>query len=582
MKNAILTAPVILASLFTSAAGAAVAREAPADLILRNGSVYLVEPEGKWAEAVAVRDGKIAAVGTNRQVDRLKGRATKIIDLKRRMVMPGIVDNHVHVAAAAFELQTYTCNFSAYGDLEALLASIRKCAAETKPGDWILGESWGSGLYGRLSDATALKMLDEASGDHPVLLRNDSIHDRWVNSKALALAGITKDTPDPKSGKIGRDPKTGELNGLMLERAGELVERVIPAMNAKPTVEAEADALAVGIRFLNSQGITGFNDAGVTHSPGTFSDVRAYRLLDKRGGLTAHVALSMLVDPDGPALDEIYADRAETNSALLNMNFAKIMVDGVMVSHTAEFIDPYLPDEAHGSDFRGMTKISGERLTQLVKELDRRGVSVKMHVAGDGAVRMALDAIAAARNANGTNGPIHTLAHAGYIADSDIARLPALNAAVDASPTVWYPGPILTGTEAVIGQKRANRFWPFKTFAENGVVVAGGTDWKTLPGEFSSLWDGMQGMVTRRNPRGAAPGALWPEQAIDVATMIRFYTINSARAMGADARIGSIKVGKDADLVVLDQNLFNISPDRIAATKVDMTLFGGKTVYERK
>lgn len=581
MKRCRLAIATLSAALATTAHGA-FAAPPPADLILRNGAVYVVEPEGKWAKAVAVRDGKIVAVGTDKQVLRLKGRTTKVIDLKQRMVMPGIIDDHVHLGIAASVLKTYTCNFSAYGNFDAVLASVRQCAEKAKPGDWVLGESWGSGLYNQLSDASALQKLDEASLGHPVMLRNDSIHDRWVNSKALEIAGISRETPNPVNGTIGHDAKTGALNGLLLESATTLVEKHIPAISAAPTIEAEADALELGVKFLNSIGVTGFNDEVVLPEFGNWSDLRAYELLDKRGGLTANAALSMLVDPATTSFDQVFSARGKAQSAQLNMDFAKIFVDGVMVSHTAAFLEPYLPDDAHGANFRGDPKLSPQRLAELVTGLDRRGVSVKLHVAGDGAVDMALNAIAAARAANGPNGPMHTLAHAGYITESDIDRVRQLNAAIDASPTVWYPGPILAGTEAVIGKERANKFWPFKTFKEKGVLVAGGTDWKTLPGEFSNLWDGMQGMVTRRNPTGAAPGALWPEQAVDVATMIQFYTLNSARAIKAAERTGSIKVGKDADFIVLDQNLFKISPDKIAQTKVDQTYFRGKLVYERK
>ena len=553
-----------------------------ADLILKNASVYLVEPTGRWAQAVAIKDGKIVAVGSDPEVVRLKGPETKVIDLQKRMVMPGIIDDHLHLAAAANELQTYTCNFSAYGDFDVVIESVRRCAADKKPGEWIVGQAWGSALYGRLASEDAIKRLDEASGGHPVILRNDSIHDRWVNSRALEIAGITRDTPNPTNGQIGRDPKTGALNGLLLESAGALVEAHVPVMNVKPSVEEKAATLAVAVRFLNSLGVTAFNDAAVGSGDGLMSDIRAYRQLDKSGGLSARASLSMLIDPEKPDYDRIYADRATTHSSQLDMGFAKIFVDGVMVSHTAEFLEPYLPTEQHGANFHGTTKMTPERLTEMVKELDRRGVSIKMHTAGDGSVRMALDAIEAARKANGQGGPIHTLAHAGYIASSDIGRVRDLNAAIDASPTVWYPGPILTGTEAVLGKDRARRFWPFKTFVKQGVLVAGGTDWKTLPGEFSNLWDGMQGMVTRKNPTGTAPGALWPEEAVDVGTMIRFFTLNSAKATGAEKVSGSITVGKVADMIVLDQNLFKIPAEKIAATKVDLTIFGGKVVYTRQ
>lgn len=561
------------------------AKDRPADTILRNGAIYLVEPEGKWAQAVAMRDGKIAAVGSNETVGRLRGLATKVIDLEGAMAMPGIIDGHVHLGAAAAEMMFYTCNFSGYAKLPEVISAVRACAQTKKPGEWIVGQYLSSALYGQLSDGQALKQLDQASGDHPVMLRNDTIHDRWVNSRALAIAGINKDTADPRNGKIGRDPNSGALNGLLLEWAGNAVEEKIPQVASAASVAA----LRSGVRYLNSIGVTGFLDAGVVAEKSTtFSNSESYYRLDKAGELTAHAGMSMVMAfasgemPTDADLARIYARREAVHSSRLSMDFAKIFVDGVMVSHTSVFLDPYLPDKEHGADFRGKPNMTPEALAALVTKLDKRGISAKMHVTGDGSVRMALDAIAAARAANGNTGPIHTLAHAGYISPVDIPRVRTLRVAIDASPTVWYPGPILTGTEAVIGKQRADHYWPFKTFDNNGVIVAGGTDWKTLPGEFSSLWDGMQGMVTRRNPTGQAPGALWPEEAVNVARMIRFYTLNGAKVMGISDSAGSIAVGKAADIIVLDRNLFKIPIDKIAATKVEKTFFNGNIVYERK
>jgi predicted amidohydrolase YtcJ len=549
-----------------------------ADLVLRGGKIYLVEPEGKWASALAVRDGRILAVGSDAEIQVWSGPRTKTIDLKGRMVMPGINDIHVHLGAAAADLRTYTCTFSQYDALDKILAAVRECAKAKGPNDWIIGQSWSSALYRELGDASAIKRLDEASGGRPVILRNDTIHDRWVNSRALTLAGVTKQTPDPLPGKIGRDPQTGELNGLLLENAGELVTKHVPEINGPRTQEQIVETLAFGVRHLNSVGVTGFDDALVFAGGGEWSSLSAYHSLDKQGLLTARAALSMAVRPDAN-LDKIFADRAAVRSDHLSADFAKIFLDGVMVSRTAVFLDPYLPDEEHGAHFRGMPTMDQAALNALVTELDKRDISVKVHVAADGSTRMAIDAIEAARKRNGKGGPIHTLAHAGYIAPTDIPRVRQVNAAIDASPTVWYPGPILQATEAVLGKERANRFWPFKTFIANGVLVAGGTDWKSLPDEFSELWDGVQGMVTRRNPRAAAPGALWPEEAIDIAAVIKIYTLNSARAMRIADRTGSLEVGKSADLIVLDQNLFEVPAEKISKTKVLLTLFEGKTVY---
>ncbi len=431
----------------------------------------------------------------------------------------------------------------------------------------------------------AIELLDAASGGRPVMLRNDTIHDRWVNSRALAIAGITEQTIDPPAGKIGKDPTTGKLNGLLVEGAGMLVARHIPRLNKPESIDSAKQTLAFGLRYLNSVGVTGLNDALVTvgegSSVGIGSSVEAYHALDQAGGLTARVAASIFINPQKPDIDRLFADRERFRSERLSLDFAKIDVDGVMVSRTAIFVEPYFPDREHGANFHGMVKIPADDLNGITRDLDRRGISIKYHVAGDGSVRMALDAIQAARKANGAAGPMHTLAHAGYIVQEDIGRVAQLNAAIDASPTVWYPGPILTGTEAVLGKERAGHFWPFRTMIDQSVTIAGGTDWKTLPEEFSDLWSGIEGMVSRRNPLGKAPGAMWPEEAASLAETLKIYTLNSARALKLADKTGSLVVGKSADLIVLDRNLFEISVDSISDTKVDITLFEGRIVHQR-
>ena len=573
----------ILVALLAGCSVPALAK--PADLVLQNGKIYLVEPAGQWAEAIAIADGKIVAVGTRAEIKSFIGRQTRIIDLKGRMAMPGINDNHIHLAAAAADMMNYTCNIPVASSFEQLLDVVRACSAEKGPDEWIVGQAWSSALYGRLEQADALRALDAASGGRPVILRNDTIHDRWVNSRALAIAGITKSTIDPPAGKIGKDPKTGELNGLLIEGAGLLVTKHIPRFNKPDSLDNAKETLAFGLRYLNSVGVTGFDDAlvsaGSEKGPGLGSSVEAYHALDQAGGLTARVATSIFINPEHPNLDMLFANRERFRSDKLSLDYAKIAIDGVMVSRTAIFLEPYLPDAAHGADFHGMVKIPAEQLNEMVTDLDKRGISAKLHVAGDGAVHMALDAIEAARKANGPNGPMHSLAHAGYITIDDIDRSARLNAAIDASPTVWYPGPILGATEAVIGKERANRFWPFRTMIDRGAIIAGGTDWKTLPEEFSDLWSGIEGMVSRRNPMGKAPGALWPEQAISLAETLKIYTLNSAQAMNLAGKTGSLVVGKSADLIVLGHNLFDIPVEQISETKVDMTLFEGKVVFQR-
>ncbi len=579
-RHVALAVSALLASSFSAVVASAAPSAAEiADTIITNGRIYAVEPDGSFAQAVAIKDGKILAIGTEADVGRHRGSTTKIIDLKGRLALPGIADNHVHVGMAGAELVTYTCNFSGYADFDAMIAKVRECAAAQPAGSWIIGQYWSSKLYDRLADASALEALDAASGDHPVLLRNDTIHDRWVNSRALAIAGITKATPDPLNGKFGKDPKTGELNGLLLESATKVMEAKIPAFAATADKAEYARRLAAGVAYLNSRGVTAFTDAAVT-----YSDTTLYETIEKDGRLTAHTQMCLLVDPkpdfSAKDVETLFLGRERFASGLLRMNCGKIFVDGVQVSRTGYFIDPYLPDDAHGSNYRGEPKMDQDTLDKMVVALDREGIATKLHVAGDGAIRMALHAIAAARKANGNNGPLHTLAHAGYMQRADFADAAQLRAVVDASPTIWFPGPVVDGSAAALGP-RGYGIFPFKTFAQNGVAVVGGTDWKTLPGEFSSLWEGIEGMVTRKNPVGAAPGALHPEEALSVAETLKIYTLNSAQAMGLGDKIGSLKPGKEADIIVLDQDIFEINPDRISDTRVDLTILGGKTVFDR-
>ncbi len=572
-----IIASVLAACTNTVAPPTNMASPPPADVVVRGGPIRTMNPAQPVVQAVAIRDGKIVALGDERTVQLWTNKDTRIIDLAGRMAMPGLNDSHVHLEMAALDLVTYACEFEPTATLDVLLATVKQCAEGKSADAWIVGQYIGSNLYTQIRDASTIKRLDEASGGRPVFLRNDSIHDRWVNSRALQIAGYTRDTKDPLNGQIGRDPKTGELNGLLIERpAYEALQSQIPAFMPLDDERRRA-AIATSVRTLNSFGVTAFQDARINPD-----GAAVIHELDQQGSLTARANLSTLVEPNkNPSLDQLFAQRAAFRSERLNLDWAKIYLDGVMVSRTALFIEPYLPDDEHGADFRGEAIVSQARLNQILAELDRRGISVKLHVAGDGSVHQAIEAIAETRKANGPNGPLHSLAHAGYILDSDIARLKPLGIAIDTSPTVWYPGSILTATEEVIGVERAGRFWPFRTMLDQGALVAGGTDWKTLPGEFSDIWSGIEGMVTRRNPRTNNGPALWAEQAITLDEALRIFTLDAARAMKLDDRTGSLAVGKSADLIVLAQDIFAIPPERISDTLVDYTLFEGEIVYNR-
>ncbi len=546
-----------------------------ADTVLHNGRIYTVDPSNPWAHAIAIRDGKIAAVAADSDVKALIGSDTRVIDLKGRMVMPGINDVHVHPILGG-RADLFECHFLPTLSLEEVLAVVRADARKAKPGAWIVGGSWGSNFTTTLSSLETLRALDEASEGHPVLLRDDSVHNRWVNSRALELAGIDANTPDPHDGVIVRDESTKAPVGLLFESAVAAVERAAEVANPY-SLEANVSAVARAVEILNSFGVTGLQDAAVSGAV-----LSAYNTLDVQGKLSAWVVGSMMAERAGflndLVGDELIDQRAKFASPHVRPSYVKIFLDGVPMSRTSAFIEPYLADKAHGCCFRGATTKTLPELARLIAKQEDRGLAVKIHCAGDGAVRTALDAIDVVRSFKGATQLTHQIAHAGFVDRADVRRFKELNVVADLSPILWYPNQIIDGIEQAVGE-RVREYWPNRNLLEAGALIATGTDWPVIPNP--DPWSGLEGLITRRNPDGKFDGALWPEQALDLPAAIAAYTANPARAMGMENVTGSLSVGKSADLIVLDRNLFEIAPDDIAETKVVTTFFEGRAVYDR-
>jgi predicted amidohydrolase YtcJ len=282
----------------------------------------------------------------------------------------------------------------------------------------------------------------------------------------------------------------------------------------------------------------------------------------------------------GTAGEELFALRDQYRSAHVKPDYAKMFLDGVPGAKTAAFHEPYVADPVRGCCFRGTTMLTVPELIRWLGKCENLGLAAKIHCAGDAAVTQALDAVEVVRAFNGPTALIHHIAHASYITPDDIPRFADLGVAADLSPIIWFPTVFLEAHKAAMGAERAQRFWPNRDLKIVGALMAGGSDWPVIPNP--DPWHGIEGMVTRRNPAGDFPGAsLWPEQALDLETVIEIYTINAARAAGLGKITGSIEVGKSADLIVLDQALFDIPADQIAETNVEMTFFEGRKVYER-
>ena len=547
-----------------------------ADLVLQHGKIYTVDISTPWAEAIAIRDGKIAFAGTDNEVESLIGSNTRVIDLKRNLVLPGINDVHVHPLLGG-RADLYECHFLPTLSLDEVLAVVRADARKAKPGAWIVGGSWGSNLTSRLSTLETLRALDDASEGHPVLLRDDSVHNRWVSSRALKLAGIDSATRDPEGGIIVRDETTRAPVGMLFESAVAIVERAAALANPY-TLETNVTALARAIEILNSFGVTGLQDAAVSGAV-----LSAYNYLDVQRRLSAWVVGSMMAEPagflNGLVGDELIEQRGKFASAHVWPSFVKIFLDGVPMSRTSAFIEPYLPDKAHGCCFRGTTIKTLPELARLIAKQEDRGLAVKIHCTGDAAVRTALDAIDVVRSFKGATTLAHHIAHAGFIDPADIRRFSDLNVVADLSPILWYPDQIIDGIEQAVGN-RVRQYWPNRNLLEAGVLIATGTDWPVIPNP--DPWSGIEGLITRRNPNGQFDGVLWPEQALDLESAIAAYTLNPARAMGLASITGSLTVGKSADLIVLDRDLFEIAPSDIADTRVITTFFEGHVVHERQ
>lgn len=550
---------------------------APADLILRNGRIYTVDRAQPWASAVAIRNGSFIAVGDDAAVRACEGPSTKIVDLGGLMAMPGIVDIHTHMLMGG-QAEMFDLNFASSLNVDQICAAVRAWAEKSKPGAWIVGAQWGTDKLPALNSAAALAKLDAASLGHPVLLRDDSYHNRWCNSEALRRCGVTKDTPDPARGEIGRDPQSGELTGMMIEAAAGIIERVL-GQSGHYTAEMDQAAMARSIDTLNSFGVTSFLEAASMKPI-----MAALKGLDDRGMLTAWAGCSMpAVEPSfmfGDAGDELFAVREQFRSRHVKPDFVKFFLDGVPGFKTAAFHEPYLPDPIRGCCFRGSTMLTVPDLIRWLGKCEKLGLSVKIHCAGDAAVTQALDAVEVVRGFNGPTKLMHQIAHASYIAPDDVERFSALGVTADLSPIIWYPTFFLEGHKAAMGTERAERFWPNRDLLESGALMSGGSDWPVIPNP--DPWTGMEGMVTRRNPSGEFGDAtLWPEQALDLASTLQIYTLNGARAMRQEHVTGSIEVGKSADMIVLDRNLFDIPAAEIADTKVLATYFEGRPVYER-
>ena len=533
----------------------------PADLILSAGRVYTLDESRPWAGAVAIRDGRIAAVGTDEEVlSRFRG---QVFELGGRMVLPGFNDAHVHPTFGGIQLMQ--CDLSGTASTAALTALVAACHAALPEGDWLVGGGWELSLF---PDANPSKdLLDAINADRPIFLRGSDGHSSWANSKALALAGIDAETPNPPQGIIERD-ENGAPSGTLRESAQGLVEAIVPPLTAEDRLEATRQAVALANQF----GITSMIDAATSTDEWT-----AWQGLEAAGGLTARLVLSIPVSsPLTWTPDESLIRTEDRGSGQrLRRDAAKLFVDGVLEGETAALLEPYL-GEGGGT---GMLILPADELAARVVALDAQGVQAHFHAIGDRAVRVALDAVEQAIERNGPYDNRHHISHLQLIDPTDYPRFAALGVTANFQPLWAYPDGYVTDINLpAIGAERVEGMYPIGSLERAGARIAAGSDWSV-----SSLnpLPAIETALTRQDPSGEVDGTLNVNEAVSLDTMLRAYTANGAWLMHQEDETGVIKPGMAADLVVLEQDLFSIAAEEIGEVAVTMTLFEGEIVYRR-
>jgi predicted amidohydrolase YtcJ len=530
-----------------------------ADLVLV-GDVFTADAARSWAGAVAILGDRIVAVGTEAEVIERVGADADVV--RGAAIVPGIQDAHVHPSVAGRNL--LNVDLSDLETVEAYVERLRSFAAENHDTPWIVGGGWVNPLF-LSTEGPRRELLDAAVPDRPVFLLNNDVHAAWVNTAALAAAGIDASTPDPWDGYLVRDPDGSPTGTLQEGAAYSFMHRFVP-----PPAGGWSESLRRAQRELHALGVTGWQDAWVEPDL-----LEAYRALDAAGELTARVVASLWWDRERglEQIDDLVAQRESVTNGRLGASTVKIMLDGCPESCTAAMLTPYEGryGEAHGT---GIAFVDDDVLREAVVRLDALGFQVHQHALGDRAIRMALDAVAAAREANGPNDLRHHVAHLQLPDPADLPRIRDLGVVANVQP-YWSQPDVQVDelTEPRVGD-RVDHLYPIRTIRVSGAVMAFGSDW---PVTTPDPWLQMEVAVTRTTPGSDGSEVLGSEERIDLPAALAAFTVGSAY-VNHDDDAGSIREGKRADLVVLDRNPFETDA-AIGSTHAVMTIASGLIVH---
>lgn len=534
-------------------------KNTPADLVLSNGRIYTVDAARPDAQAIAIRGEQIVAVGSSDEMRAWVGARTRVIDLDGRFAMPGFNDAHTHLASGG--MAKLTVNFEGAKSLAEFQQRIRAAINKYKPGEWITGSGWDHTLWPEKRFPTRWD-LDAVSKDHPMIFSRVDGHVAVANSLALHIANVTKDTADSPGSHIVRDAKTGEPNGMLEEDgAMSLVYRHIPP----PSHERRKRAIELALADAVSHGVTSIQDYS------TWNDFLIYRELRDEGKLPLRITEWLTFTLP---LAQLEQERREgsTTDPWLKTGSLKAFMDGSLGSRTAAMLAPYSDDRSTS----GIPRMEAAQLNRMSIERDKAGFQLNFHAIGDRANRMALDAFAAVLAANGPRDRRDRVEHAQIVAPEDFARFAELHVIASMQPVHLLDDERWAG--ARIGPERSQGAYAWNTMRKDGVRLAFGTDY---PVEAIDPLRGLYACATRELPEGGPAGGWEPQEKLPMSDCLYDYTAASAYAEFEEARKGEIQTGMFADIVVYPTDITRVPPAELLRIAVDLTVTGGRVVYQR-
>ena len=536
-----------------------------ADLILKDANIITVDPEMPRAEAIAIRDDRLLAVGTNAEIQAFAGAATRVVSLEGATLVPGLIDAHIHFPRLGRRTKELFLNETR--SAAEVVSIVREQVRMRSPGEWVTGHGWHTATW-NVEAYPDNAVLNEVAPENPVYLVGMASHAAWVNDAAIRLAGIEKDTPDPPGGKIIRHAGTGEPTGVLLENAIDLVAEVIP----KATRATKKADLELSVRTATSMGLTSVHDAG-----SDYEDIELYKELLEEGKLQIRLYVMFDIPSPGAVLDE-YINRPpeiDLGDHRLTLRSLKVYADGALGARGAVLLEPYT--DRQGTT--GLVQNDEEALYRIVSRAMNAGYQVSTHAIGDGGNRAFLNAVERAQSELPGRDARHRIEHAQVISLVDIPRFAELGVIASMQPIHCITD--MGFAQKRLGPERMKGAYAWKSLLDAGALVVGSADTPAFPVHWTNPLLGIYSAVTRQDPEGNPPGGFYPDERVSRMEALKMYTISAAHAAFEEEIKGSLTAGKLADITVLSKDILSVPAREILDTEVLMTIVGGEIVYRQ-